>query len=723
MASSGQHNAPAHPLASVAQSVGRGPADDADYGVPLATQLPRRQPEGVAPPQVLSLCATNLSAVQAWLGPNFQHRLAASDVPGTFGPDLVASVMELWSNDELQARCSQLRLPLPVFAPKASLTDGSLEAFVEQVQADSAVDEATVENLSAFVSGISELKAGQWKEWLELVDRHCTRPVLGRVGPEAAAASLKLPFACRSTCLCDCFDAFELHGTVAGFIGFFCAVQGVTSADVHATDLRHFVGRRPQWIPSHLVLSARREDSLPWLVTQGWCAPSALLQLPAFAEFQQLAEHFDSVTTYFDREAGDCQGIREHWGTTGEDLHILSAREARVVAGLYKRELGRKYRSPRRVPEDAPETAWAWLLQQDMRGIWSIVYTPESPEARSPYCRVVACHACRLPEEVTSWKMKRLTGNYFSQLRNGTGHPDRPPVWSVLDPAAFQLSRGQPRCHCGSEASKDGLTVCEGHCMREVSQCPQYLEALDFVENICPELLELLQPAFNRCFCWNCSQGSGEFMVESVGGQDVEVPVPCGWVSLSLAVPELDMWSWPVSYHGTTPQRCLSILRSGHIGMPGDQLPDGSLLEAKNTAHQLTAPEFASSLSLAYAGLQLYATAQPWDWGEKAGQVVLQCRQDCSQLRRKQAETVGFLEANFDARGLDPKFDIYDPASGIEMFSDQADRCVPYRVLVRTFDHEHPPDRTRHPQGLETFRCDRDSEHIGKFRKDYSRFY
>jgi hypothetical protein len=202
-----------------------------------------------------------------------------------------------------------------------------------------------------------------------------------------------------------------------------------------------------------------------------------------------------------------------------------------------------------------------------------------------------------------------------------------------------------------------------------------------------------------------------------------------GWVAFSLALPKAKMsddhgmWKLPMTFHGTTPQRLLSILRAGHIGMPGDLLPDGSLLTAKNSAETQNL-WMVTSKSLNYAGLQLYATPQPWDYGEKAGQVVLQCRQDLGpgKLCNVGKETMGFQEQGFPARGIDPNFDIYDSTSGVEIFSNKPELCVPYRVLVRTFDRDEPPDKTRHPQGLETFRSPKDPI-AETFRKDGSRFY
>lgn len=195
---------------------------------------------------------------------------------------------------------------------------------------------------------------------------------------------------------------------------------------------------------------------------------------------------------------------------------------------------------------------------------------------------------------------------------------------------------------------------------------------------------------------------------------------PRGWVGLGVAVPkkllEDGVHRWDTVYHGTTANRVCDILGHRHIGMPFDMLPDGVILKGLNSAGR-SDTHFYTSPTINYAGLQLYSTAWPYDMGERAGQVVLQCWQNRSggvaggNVKELQGETMGFQQcfSRRDSKAVCKYIDLYDDTHGIETTSSRPDLCVPYRVMVRTFpgpnskDGVQPPDRENHCQGLETF--------------------
>lgn len=130
--------------------------------------------------------------------------------------------------------------------------------------------------------------------------------------------------------------------------------------------------------------------------------------------------------------------------------------------------------------------------------------------------------------------------------------------------------------------------------------------------------------------------------------------------------------------------------------------------------------------------MQMYAAAMAWDMGERATQVVLQCKQNLAGIVpnfpqnynarvRSQIETMGFKEARdagtpalngqpINDYTVCPNTQLFSWTSNIEILSNEPKSCVPYRLMLRTFEPEKPPNARHHPKGFETFSSPNDAE-------------
>lgn len=266
---------------------------------------------------------------------------------------------------------------------------------------------------------------------------------------------------------------------------------------------------------------------------------------------------------------------------------------------------------------------------------------------------------------------------------------------------------------------------CEEHRQKphgDTFNCPKYQETLDFIEEMIPDLEPFRWPEKDHCYCQSCyPRDSPDVQVEEGGKNYI---IPRDWVGIAIAIPEHGLahaFNWDVVFHGTMAHRVTDILHHRHIGMPGDRLPDGSILRSINCCGRDDA-QFYTSPTINYAGLQMYATAKPWAWGEKATQVVLQCRQDRTKLFMTRPETMGFKNCGYKEFDVCSHTSLFNGDLGIELLSKLPDTCIPYRIMMRTFpghkapEGEKPPTRERHPHNKETFRSPYDP--VGKFRKD-----
>jgi hypothetical protein len=194
------------------------------------------------------------------------------------------------------------------------------------------------------------------------------------------------------------------------------------------------------------------------------------------------------------------------------------------------------------------------------------------------------------------------------------------------------------------------------------------------VAEACPEVGPFLLPQKDHCYCLTCHP-------PSKGSRENGYIIPRGWVGLAVAMPAQTCFEWDTTFHGTLPERVGDILHHRRIGMPGDVLPNGALLQGSNSAGR-NDKVFYTSPTVNYASLQTYATSSLY--GEhRAGQVVLQCKQDPSTVKQRQAETMGFAQAGAQPHDVCQFTSLFQ--AGIEICSDRPEGCVPQRVLVRTF--------------------------------------
>lgn len=282
------------------------------------------------------------------------------------------------------------------------------------------------------------------------------------------------------------------------------------------------------------------------------------------------------------------------------------------------------------------------------------------------------------------------------------------------------MSAEVPKCiSCGAEAKTDGLTRClDCRCKPHhvTAACKEYGRAVRFIQEQLWDLEPFRDPTYDRCFCFKCYPLSQPDIILPEDGAGTPYLVPRGWVGIGIAIPMDNIdFNWPTVYHGTQGDQATDILCHRHIGMPGDRLADGTLLRA---SHSFGRDEdvFYTSKTINYAGLQLYAAPMHWDMGEWATQVVLQCKQDlCGEsILKFQQETMGFRRQNAPPNYVCDHVGLYSDTDGIEILSNRPEKCVPYRLLMRTFPGEasaggaRPPTAEQHPQGKETFRSPND---------------
>jgi hypothetical protein len=305
-------------------------------------------------------------------------------------------------------------------------------------------------------------------------------------------------------------------------------------------------------------------------------------------------------------------------------------------------------------------------------------------------------------------------------IRNKAEKPKRDAKWIPLDTKGLSMTKSIPKCQagCGKEATRDGLTKCNECCDKprhaSTINCVEYQRAVEFVNEMLPDFDAFRTPKYDRCYCVTCHP-----LHQGDKNEKGNAIVPRGWVELGVALPQSmqgpkgtdeDIWTWDTVYHGTMACRLTDILGHRHIGMPGDVLPDGTILEGLNSAGRSDAV-FYTSPTINYAGLQLYATTSLFDWGTGAAQVVLQCKQDRrpGKVQKLQGETMGFEKNGYCDHAVCKWTSLYEGSHGIETTSKDPSRCVPFKVCVRTFDGPgaeggcKPPDPWNHPQGLETF--------------------
>jgi len=132
------------------------------------------------------------------------------------------------------------------------------------------------------------------------------------------------------------------------------------------------------------------------------------------------------------------------------------------------------------------------------------------------------------------------------------------------------------------------------------------------------------------------------------------------------------------------------VLTNG-LGMPGDRLLDGRVLESQNCAGRQDKCIYTSP-TIRYSGLAFYTGVTDFtgpDGRTLAGQTVLQCRQRPDTFK-KQGETMGFKSLwKMEGKQLCPFLSNHDE---IEWTTETRPSVVPYGLLVRIFEPGRPPD-------------------------------
>lgn len=217
------------------------------------------------------------------------------------------------------------------------------------------------------------------------------------------------------------------------------------------------------------------------------------------------------------------------------------------------------------------------------------------------------------------------------------------------------------------------------------SHCPVYVAAETVLRSLCLDE-RLLERGHDRCYCENCYLPRWPDTIPNDGPQPYVVPR--GWVRFGLKVPPQafakDVFrSWCVSFHGARWDVAKAIVENGDFLMPGDTLPDGTVLASRNCAGRTDRLNYTSP-TINYAGLRFYA--KPAALENLHFQVVLQCRQKPGSFRI-QAETMNFRQQG--RHDLCP----HVSAEEVEWVTEQRKTLIPYGLLVRTYPRDRPPER------------------------------
>jgi hypothetical protein len=160
-------------------------------------------------------------------------------------------------------------------------------------------------------------------------------------------------------------------------------------------------------------------------------------------------------------------------------------------------------------------------------------------------------------------------------------------------------------------------------------------------------------------------------------GTDHPYEVPKGWCGFALKLPpkaeDLQIFNWPVAFHGCPSGVLPSVLREGSLLMPGDTLIDGSKLPNRLTRGGDERIQIYTSPSIKYSALDIYT--QPNVWQGHTVRVVLQCRQSLEFSTC--GETIGWTK-RFGSVSISPHF----PNEKIERSTRSRGGVIPYRILV-----------------------------------------
>jgi hypothetical protein len=182
---------------------------------------------------------------------------------------------------------------------------------------------------------------------------------------------------------------------------------------------------------------------------------------------------------------------------------------------------------------------------------------------------------------------------------------------------------------------------------------------------------------FDRCYCPSCYKSHWKDVLQAGGASYV---IPRGWIRLGVRIdPVIErlhaIWDhWPVTYHGTSKEAALSILKHRQFSIPGDQLLNGSFLGIR-PGHIPEKRYIYTSPTIAYSSLPVYCPSYSFTSHKNEHfyvKMVLECRQD-PELMHVQGETVGSKRQRICP---------YIPNNQIEYYTEARASLVAYGLLL-----------------------------------------
>jgi hypothetical protein len=208
---------------------------------------------------------------------------------------------------------------------------------------------------------------------------------------------------------------------------------------------------------------------------------------------------------------------------------------------------------------------------------------------------------------------------------------------------AMQESHESPTISSNASEQSYSANKSRSSSLSESDGCFQLSLAREFIASLMwPNTI--FNTKFDRCYCLACYKYNWGDVLQAGGGRYV---MPRGWVRLGIQVDTVtaelnDIWNcWQVTYHGTSVEAAISIIKSRQFSIPGDQLLDGSFL-AIRPGHIPRKRHIYSSPTIAYSSLPVYCPVYNFTTNTNEHyrvKIVLECRQD-PKLMHIQGETV-----------------------------------------------------------------------------------
>ncbi|CAF1549168.1 unnamed protein product, partial [Rotaria sordida] len=263
-------------------------------------------------------------------------------------------------------------------------------------------------------------------------------------------------------------------------------------------------------------------------------------------------------------------------------------------------------------------------------------------------------------KNVRSSSYSRLSDRYKrSAFATKESHESPTIFWNAsdgMDAAGHSYSAYKSRSSSSTES---------GGCFR-LSLAHEFIASLIWSNTI-------FDTRFDRCYCSSCYKYNWKDVLQAGDGLYV---IPRDWVRLGIQVDSVtaelnDIWNcWRVTYHGTSVDAAIAIIKSRQFSIPGDQLLDGSFL-AIRPGHIPRKQYIYSSPTIAYSSLPVYCPVYDFTANNNEHyrvKIVLACRQD-PKLMHIQGETVGSGTTRICP---------YIPNGKIEYFTEARASLVPY---------------------------------------------